>query len=230
MSENEKQNLAEKIKEQFDSSECKDPRAGTMPAGLEHLVGKKRIGTKRKWETVIKKWMNFALKKHYQYDCQWLLTDRRHVCLPNDLMIPTERETQKSGKKKDCIEVWFFQDTSGSCWHLKDRLFQAAETLPKDKFNMHFFCFDAKVFETDITSRRIYGGGGTSFIVLEDYIQKTIKKDKLEYPHAVFILTDGWGDNVKPQKPENWYWFLTEHSSKSNIPEKSKVFNLKDYE
>jgi predicted metal-dependent peptidase len=46
----------------------------------------------------------------------------------------------------------------------------------------------------------------------------------------VFVITDGYGDNVNCAHPKKWYWFLTPNGSRRNISEKSNVFELKDYE
>jgi len=43
-------------------------------------------------------------------------------------------------------------------------------------------------------------------------------------------LTDGWGNDVKPEKPERWKWFMTDYHSTKNIPKQSEVYKLSDYE
>jgi len=45
----------------------------------------------------------------------------------------------------------------------------------------------------------------------------------------VFIFTDGYGDNVSPEKPERWHWFLDDHSSEHCIPKKSLTFKLNEF-
>jgi hypothetical protein len=57
--------------------------------------------------------------------------------------------------------------------------------LPNEKFEVKMHCFDTKVYETTIESRRLYGFGGTSFDIIEDYIQSYIKKNNLKYPEGV---------------------------------------------
>ena len=83
--------------------------------------------------------------------------------------------------------------------------------------------FDTKVYETTIESRRLYGFGGTSFDIIEDYIQSYIKKNNLKYPEAVFVITDGCGNSVNPQIPKNWYWFLSKNYI-TYIPKESNKF------
>jgi hypothetical protein len=121
-------------------------------------------------------------------------------------------------------------DTSGSCYNYKERFFQAALSLPKEKFKIRLFCFDDNIKETTLESRKVYGGGGTSFEIIESHIQKIMKEERLDYPEAVFLITDGAGTNVMPEKPDRWYWFLTPYSTRNLIPEKSKVYELKDFE
>jgi hypothetical protein len=109
---------------------------------------------------------------------------------------------------------------------LKDRFFTAASSLPEDRFNVRLFCFDTKAEETTLESRRVYGGGGTSFACIEEKIRAETEGKK--YPSAVFVITDGMGSKVNPIHPERWYWFLSE-DNKKYIPIKSNVYNLDDY-
>ena len=123
-------------------------------------------------------------------------------------------------------------DTSGSCADLAPRFWRAANSLPKEKFNVHYYCFDTQVYklkDSDINAGKLYGFGGTCFIAIENFIQKSIKKEGKKYPAAVFVLTDGYGTNVKPQDAKKWYWFLSE-DNKSCIPKESHTFSLKDFE
>ncbi len=90
-----------------------------------------------------------------------------------------------------------------------------------------------KIFinQKDIETGKLYGFGGTSFIALESFIQKTIKKEGKKYSNigAVFVITDGAGDYIKPENPKKWYWFLSENYTHC-IPKNSHTFLLKDFE
>ena len=119
-------------------------------------------------------------------------------------------------------------DTSGSCFNLAERFFKAALTLNPKKFNIRLFCFDCSVVETDIKSQKLYGGGGTSFKAIEDKIQEIVGKGE-KYPHAVFIITDGYGNKVIPQFPKKWHWFLSENYL-NFIPKESHKYMLNDFE
>ena len=128
------------------------------------------------------------------------------------------------------IEVWFFQDTSGSCYGFRDRFFSAAKSLPPDKFDIRMFCFDTRVFETTLKSGKLYGFGGTMFQILENKVQEIIKKENLAYPKAVFVITDGYAcDNISPKHPRRWHWFLSTNYTRC-IHKECNIHMLKDFE
>lgn len=186
---------------------------------------------KKKWETVIKKWEKATIKEKFDSTDRWDRTNPRYSQIINkDVHLPTTCNVLDEYREKTKIDVFFFLDTSGSCYHLKDRFFKAAKSLDPKKFNIRLFCFDTEVKETTLESGKIYGGGGTSFGIIEKAIQDDMKKTKNKYPKAVFLITDGHGDNVTPEKPDRWFWFLTAQNSKSYIPSKSKTFLLSNYE
>jgi predicted metal-dependent peptidase len=85
------------------------------------------------------------------------------------------------------------------------------------------------VEETSLKSNKIYGGGGTSFNIMENKIQSIMKSENKKYPKAVFVITDGYGNKVSPEKPEKWYWFLSANYT-HYIPSQSKTYKLSDFE
>lgn len=185
---------------------------------------------KNKWETVIKKWESFYKKDDINSVERWERVNPLYSqIITTDVHLPANCKVLDEYKEKNKIDVFFFLDTSGSCINLKNRFFTAAKSLDKNKFNIRLFCFDTQVKETTLDSNKVYGGGGTSFSIIENRIQQEIKTSSKKYPHAVFIITDGYGNNVFPQKPEKWYWFLTTNYT-SCIPQKSKIYKLSDYE
>ena len=199
--------------------------AGTDTNSLSKILDSfVKVKQTRKWGTLIKKW-NITNRKE-QYFEQWTRTNRRfQSIMENEFFIPTIME--KDDDKKRAL-VWFFLDTSGSCVSFGPRFFNAALSVPKNYFKLNLFCFDTKVYPTNLKTKKLYGFGGTSFSCIEKYINDNAKK----YPDYVFIITDGEGDYVYPKKPENWYWFLTTDNSRCRryIPEKSKTFLLSDFE
>ena len=248
LSEEEKQSLKSTVDKHFQKSDAKDA-AKNSPAGIGTggqwvftNVGK--VKKKAKWETVIKKWSRkFLIDKDKDIE-QWSRLSRRMAMLPRNMFLPSEMEIDDSDKEKTKIDVWFFLDTSGSCWDLKDRFFTAALSLPPEKFNVRLFCFDTTVEETTLVSKKVYGGGGTAFNILEQEIQNELKKGGgtknlkdgetvqmiTKYPEAVFVITDGYGTAIKPDKPEKWHWFITQGGVKQHIDRECNFYNLVDFE
>lgn len=211
------------IKDQTQDLESLAKEAGCSPGNLCKYASMVFVKPKKKWETVIKKWASQYLKDIDEE--QWARRNRRLEFMSNDFMIPSNQEVEEY--EKDRIKVFFFQDTSGSCSGFIDRFFNAAKSLPVDRFDVKMHCFDTRVFETTLESRKLYGFGGTTFSCIERYIQDYIKKNNEKYP-TVFVITDGYGDTVNPQFPKKWHWFID--GSFYLIPKESNKYNLKDFE
>jgi len=222
----EKESLKHIIRKHF-QGEKKSKSRGDSPGGQWTFANVQKVIYKKKWETVIKKW---ALKhfKDFRSKEQWSRLCRRFALLPTTLMLPSEMEEEYIAEPNKIL-VWFFQDTSGSCSYLKDRLFKAATSLPPWRFDVKMHCFDTEVYETTVKSRKLYGFGGTSFHILEDYIQRYCHNNHCDYPDAVFVITDGYGTVVQPAKPERWSVFLTTNYKRC-FPSSVNCFNLKDFE
>jgi len=207
-------------------------QAGKGAGGKLIFPQKTIIKQKKKWETVIKKWTSKQMScDDSPYD-QWARKHRRFTLIDcENMFLPSEMDVENWSLNETKIDVYFYLDTSASCSHLADRFFAAAESLPKRRFNVNLFCFDTEIYGTTIKSRQLYGGGGTSFKIINDDIEKTNYK---KYP-TVFVMTDGYGDLVSPKKPENWYWFVDankmtiENIKKNYLPENSNIFILSDF-
>jgi predicted metal-dependent peptidase len=214
-----------------EKSEMKE--AGKAAFGEKYSIilnGKKY---KRKWESIIRKWD----KKMRQYiESEVDRFDRTKPRFADVLSkmknayLPTEVKVYDEKFKKNRIQVFFYLDSSGSCIHLKDRFFNAARTLDPKRFDVRLFSFDHAVYACKITDAEVQGGGGTAFSIIEDSIQSVIKKENMEYPKKVFVITDGYGDDVRPEKPERWDIFLTEDGSKNNFPDTVVIHELKNFE
>jgi len=246
LTEEEKQNFAEKVlnseegkQSQKSSEENKEAQksqnkdgskggvtAGTLAARLKYKPNHYGIVKKRKWETVIKKWC----RRHKKEDAlieQWAKKNRRFSEGMTNLMIPADVEYE--GKDEQRIDVVFYQDFSGSCFHLKDRFFKAAMSLPKDRFNVILKCFDTECHFVDPKDPDLVGGGGTSFAILERDVQIMIKDGTLKrHPDAIFVITDGYGDLLSPQFPSKWYFFLSENV-RYCLPKESQILMLEDF-
>jgi len=163
-------------------------------------------------------------------DCeQWVRINRRFALVDTELILPTEMEVEDVWEEKDRIRVDFYMDTSGSCIGMKDRFFKAAASLPEERFDVRLYCFDTRCYDTTLESKKMEGGGGTSFQCIEDDIQERCQKNGEKYPVAVFVLTDGYGDEISPEDPEAWYWFVT-NGYYNYIPKESKKYNLDEFE
>lgn len=225
------------IKNQGNGEEKGESENSGKMAGTEAGMFKKTVQTpppkpKRKWETIVKKWAAGFIKQT-RIKSHWIAKPRRLASFKQgNMFIPSAFEAPRRTPDDKKIQVWLFQDTSASCVDLAPRFFAAFESLPKDIFEVKMHCFDTRVFkltDKDIKTKTLYGFGGTAFGPIEQFIQQEIKKTNCEYPGAVFVLSDGAGTQVKPQKPQNWYWFLSE-DIRYYIPKNSKVFMLKDFE
>jgi predicted metal-dependent peptidase len=201
--------------------------------GSFHNLVKKRIPIKKKWETIIKKWESRVLKEEYTSIECWDRTNRRFASILNNdrVKLPTMVNRMARVQAQDMIDVFFFLDVSGSCFSYKDRFYAAAKSLNPKRFNLRLYSFDTSVTLLDINKWSIRGGGGTAFDIIEREIQRVIKAENLKKYPTIFVISDGDGNQVSPQVPERWHWFLTSPSdSRRYIHPKSKVYNLSDFE
>jgi hypothetical protein len=224
LSPEEKETLRDLVEKHYEEDGPKRAGAGT---GQWTFVDVKKVKRKKKWETVIKQWSKKYDRPELHDVEQWARLNRRFAMLGGNLMLPTEMEVEHDEEGK--IAVWFFQDTSGSCWHLKERFFKAARSLDPARFDLRLFCFDTRVEEVKIDENKIYGGGGTSFTIIEKKIQTAIQQEGIKYPEAVFVITDGMGNRVQPEIPKRWYWFLS-YNYRHCIPKECNTYDLRDYE
>ena len=224
---------------QEDASEDMKKRAGAAAKGIKpgsspgntvlEIASARYLKRKPKWESVVKKWSLRAMEEFAEVPSWTQLSRRLDPHMMGNCILPSPGEQEGDGKNR--IRVSFFLDTSGSCINYATRFFRAAGTLDPRKFDVKLYCFDTTVYETDLKSGKVYGGGGTSFSIIERRIQKEMDQKGSAYPDAVWILSDGWGDNVKPEKPKRWHWFLTEGGTReSGIHPDSNVHELKNFE
>jgi predicted metal-dependent peptidase len=231
LSDDEKKSL-----KNFCEKHSNDKEAGTSSGSGIHFATKDKVQVKKPWESVIQKWAKRRLVNMDADVEQWAKKHRRFTGLEADLFLPSDSEIEDLTFDKRKIVVHFYLDTSGSCWHLKDRFFSAAESLPKKYFDIRLFCFDTVVFETSLETRKLQGGGGTRFDIIEDNIQKVIREENTNYPDATFVITDLYGNKVNPQKPETWFWFVDggldstiKKLASEYIHKDSKVYKLNDF-
>lgn len=232
LQDDEKETLREMIEKHFDqrNDDTGEKTTGTTGGNSWFFVNisKKEIVKKKRWETIIKNWSKKYIKIASENHEQWARVNRRFVFFcDNKVFIPSEMEIDTFSEENNRIKVHFFLDTSGSCASLAKRFFKAALSLPEDKFDVELFCFDTKVYKVDKKDQKLYGFGGTSFSIIENYIQNNLKDKK--YPEAVFIITDGYGNNVSPKYPKRWYWFLS-HNHRECIHKDCNIYDLHKFE
>lgn len=191
---------------------------GTQAGGAKVIARAIKKCQKRCWEDIVQIWTG----KETVIEEDWRTRSRRHTLLSEDFILPAEIEEDENTK----VNLWFFQDTSGSCRHMADDFFSAALTFPEDKFDLTVHCFDTSVYPTDLKSRELKGFGGTSFSPIEAYIQANCGG---VYPDAVFLFTDGDGDMVDPQYPDRWYWFLAGSKNTRCYPKTCQTFMFDEF-
>ena len=189
---------------------------------------------KKKFESIIIKTCKKMIKIDDTDEESWIINRRKEDLYSRlNVLLPTENTIENITKEKDKKHIFAFLDISGSCYGYKDRFVKILASIPEDKFVVRSFSFDERVEpinRTGKSSYSIYGGGGTSFAPIEGMIQKIMKEENEDYPDAVFIITDGYGTAVHPEKPNRWHWMLTGGSTTSYIPKESKVYDLKKFE
>lgn len=212
-----------------DFLESQNPVRGDGEGHRVKYLNLKKPQKNKKWESVIQNYVKKKIKYSDIDTDQWVGRHRRFTALPENMIFPNNKVVTKRSKISDKIVLHFFLDTSGSCIGFAERFFKAAMSIPPEQFEIKLFCFDTEVYPTTLESQAVYGGGGTSFDILEDYIQKEMTETESKYPDAVFVLSDGYGNKIKPQMPEKWHWFLTDNY-RDCIPKKCNFHMLKDFD
>lgn len=216
-----------------DSSSGEGGSVAGTEAGNGWTYAAKMPLKKHKFESIITKWAkNKLIVEDVDVD-QWVFKNRRFGAIDSgSLSLPMDMEVEDDIKKNEQIDVWFYQDTSGSCQEYRDRFFTIAESMPLEKFNFRLFCFDTKIYETSLESRELKGFGGTKFHIIENHIQKELIENPAtkQHPDAIFVVTDGLGTDVNCSQPEKWHWILTPKGSTENIPKACNLYDLAKYE
>jgi len=205
--------------------------------GSEQRANVEKVKVKKRWETVITKWCKSKVTQKRNKIKRWGFVNRKfdNIACTSNYLFQGDPSIIDRSKLKEKNSIALFLDTSGSCINLKHRFVSAAASIPKEFFDIHVATFDTKVkkiFDDKDSSSKIrhtsswsiWGGGGTSFDIIERYLQSLPK-----YPDAIFVITDGYGDSIYPEFPERFHWFLTKYNCKSYIPIKSKMFMLDNF-
>ncbi|WP_406443494.1 hypothetical protein OHB00_43700 [Streptomyces sp. NBC_00631] len=116
----------------------------------------------------------------------------------------------RRGPVRDKVLVIAY-DTSGS---MPDQVVDWLTRLVGriDGVTAHWLSFDAVVMPFR-PGERVYGGGGTSFQAVADYVEgrTEVAGRRCEVtPDAVVVLTDGYAPPITPAEPEKWIWLITQ--------------------
>ena len=220
---NEKSNQ-KKLEE---DNEIEKERSKTGSISLDNIYNIKNAYTNKrvKWQQFLK---NVVLSKKRKIQRlsnsqNWTKPSKRFNLVKNNILIPNYNNDKPNHKH----DMWFFMDISGSCINFADEFFKVAKSIPEKIFDVRFHSFDTSVRQEDLKSGKVHGGGGTAFSPIENFIQKTIKKENIKYPELIVCISDGEGDELKCEKPKNWTWILTSNITRY-LPEESNIILYND--
>jgi len=119
----------------------------------------------------------------------------------------------RRGPVRDKVLVIAY-DTSGS---MPDQVIAWLTELVGriDGVEAHWLSFDAVVMPFK-PGERVYGGGGTSFQAVADYVEGRTEVNGRRFdvtPDAVVMLTDGYAPPITPAEPDKWIWLITQGGS-----------------
>ena len=191
----------------------------------------------KKWESVCKDMIASIMKMgKKRYDSFNHIPNFMRA-MPSTFRLPDYREVDR--QTPDKFKLVVFVDCSGSMSSIITRLVALLNTIPRDKFDVHFCFFDTQVVPVHPNEHGMYenvtipGGYGTSFHQCETYIQTQIAQKKWEsYPDLVWMWTDGAGSVIKPEFAKRWTVFLTRtfsETAKRCLIHIKNVVKLKDF-
>jgi predicted metal-dependent peptidase len=192
LSEEEKRQIRDEIKEAMLSAAATADGAGNIPAGVKRLI-QELTEPKLNWRELLRMQLESTIKSDYT----WMRASRRGWHM--DAIMP--------GMKQDpMIDIAVAIDASGSIGEsmLKDFLSEIQGIMDSfPAYRIHVLTFDTDVYnpaqyDSDnldtICDYEISGGGGTDFTCIFDYL----KREEIE-PKRLVVFTDGypfgsWGD------------------------------------
>jgi len=179
----------EELEEKMES--CSDGYAGATTARMKQK--------KMQFQNASLKWDRILFRKveRGKYEDVWSKTNRKLSSFYPDVILPYN-------KPKEVEDIFIAIDVSGSIDYAGTDLFVSLVKNTPKHFKINAVTFNTACYPFDIKSSHYKVGGGTSFNIIEEYIQKNFKK----YPKAVFVLTDGEGNAVQPKYPSRWTWLL----------------------
>lgn len=192
LSDAEAEKLEEMRKKMKDCSDNYASQAGNAAVGLKRPID----GLSREtlnWNKILYQFVDTLKPEDI-----WTKPNRKLIPLYPEIILPSWKDKEKE-------KIFCAIDSSASISQEALSLFVSVLRNTPKRFEIHAISFDTKCYPYDILSGdKPRGGGGTNFGIIEDYIQENFKK----YPKAVFVLTDGEGTKVDPERPDRWAWLL----------------------
>ena len=210
LSEAEKQQIRDEIKEAMLAAAATVDGAGNLPAGVKRLI-QELTEPKMNWRELLRMQLESTIKSDYT----WMRASRRGWHM--DAVMP--------GMKQDpMIDIAVALDASGSIGEtmLKDFLGEIQGIMDSfPAYRIHVVTFDTETYNPaqydsdnldDICDYEVKGGGGTDF----DCIFTYLKENEIE-PKRLVVFTDGypfgsWGD----ENYADTVWIL--HGTTSIVP------------
>ena len=192
LSQAEKDQIRDEIKEAVLAAAAASDGAGNLPAGVKRLI-QDMTAPKMNWRELLRMQLESTIKS----DFTWMRASRRGWHM--DAVMP--------GMKNDeMIDIAVSIDASGSMSELmlKDILAEVAGVMEQfTSYRIHVLSFDTKVYNPrqfdsenldSITDYEVQGGGGTDFDCVFEYF----KQEDIQ-PKRHIMFTDGypngsWGD------------------------------------
>jgi hypothetical protein len=192
LSEAERQQIKDEIKEAMLAAAAASDGAGNLPAGVKRII-ESMTAPKMNWRELLRMQLESTIKS----DFSWMRASRRGWHM--DAIMP--------GMKNDeLIDIAVGIDASGSMDNnmLRDILSETQGIMEQfGAYRIHIFSFDTKVYNPrqydsenldSMLDYEIEGGGGTDFDCIFEYL----KQEQIE-PKRLVVFTDGypygsWGD------------------------------------
>lgn len=196
-----------------EAAEFERMKRGTLPAGLERIVGKIVEPPKINWRSILKNEISSQLPSDFSYSRPHRKSFATGFYLPS--------------VKREGLSVVISIDTSGSinASDLKDFLTEIVGIAKSfNNVDMRVITADCKVYDDyevkngnidKIMKIKLKGGGGTSHLEVFEHIKKNHPQTRLYVG-----LTDGWS-NIPEIKKENYnfktIWVITK-GGQTNLP------------
>jgi len=166
-------------------------------------AGNEAVGQKRPIDGLSRETINWN-KILYQFvdtmrpEDIWTKPNRKLITIYPEVILPSWKDQEKE-------KIFVAVDASASIDKKALSLFvNVLKNTPK-RFEIQAISFDTRCYEYDIMGNDPpKGGGGTSFSIIQKYIDDNLKKE----PKAIFVMSDGEGSIVSPKHPERWCWLL----------------------